>query len=229
MIKVIILNEGGLLSKEIKLSKTDNVVIIGTKNSSIPLELAHTLFESSARLEYVENGSIAEYAFLLGKIAATEEISSVVTDYEELQELFANKKKKAKNPKTVTYENAPEKREKKKRVKPVEDNGSIPENMSSSSQITSVPRQTKKMRSNMGNKSAYTEIKKSDIEKILSKNDIDTALAEPVLEALKTANDVTLDLLIRTHVAGFCETNNIKNKDLISQVCSVICGYVQKK
>ncbi len=210
MVKVIIFQENGALSKDLKITKNEKIVIITTKNAAIPVALIPQLMESSARLEYVEDGTIAEYAFLLGKIAATEGVSSVITDYEELQELISPKKKKS----SIT------RKSKNNTTKEVKEEGP-----GDKTNRTTSKRISKKATSAI---SSYDKIKRSEIESVLKKNSFDTVMANPVMEALKTANDVTLDLMIRTHVAGFCETQDINDKELAGKVSSVICDYINK-
>lgn len=242
MVKAIILQADGQLNKDLKLVKTDNIVIIGTRNSSIPLELAQQLFESSARLEYVENGTVAEYAFLLGKLSATEGISSIITDYDELQELITPGKKKKRQATASAGESSalPKKRNNiaKEISAPADNNpptGPLKEQKDQpgkEKKNAGRPRAVKKTgKDNIKSPSMKTfgSIKKEEIEDVLKKSNLDVSLSKPVMDALSTANDVTLEVLLRTQVAGFCETEGIKDRDIIAKVYTVIANYIKQR
>lgn len=210
MVKIIILTNNINLDG-MKLNKSDNVIVIGKKDAPIPMEMAQQLFESAAKLEYVEHGTIAEFAFLLGKLSVQETITEVITDIDELKILVGMKK--------------PVKRGRKAADKTKSDDFfpmNTPEEPSKKvvkEEKTAVTHEQKKKGAKL---KGFPDVKKSDVEKLLSANSLDLGYTEPIMAALnKSTQVITLDVNIRTEVAKYCVRNNIEDKGICAKICQV--------
>lgn len=227
MIKVVIVTDGVSLDG-LKLTKTDNIVVLGKRNASIPMELVSQLFEANARLDYVEDGTVAEFAFALGKLAATEGISQLITNIDDLK-VLVDAKKTGKRTVSVSGDSGRAKRKPRQKkedtvIKNLDSNTSDaadkqPEVGKKESTVlaNTKPKRTRRtktakqedsiMPAQTGMTKNFAQITKKDVEKVLTTNGFSLDYVDPILEALQVSSDITLDMIVRTKVAASCDVD----------------------
>ncbi len=233
MSKVIILT-GNVNVTDVSFTKNDDVIIVAGPDSMISVALAKKLQESRVRYEILDNPSVASYAFLLGKLSDKEKITDIYTDNEELKNLFSVSAPKARTKKVKKAEPVAEKmkteaaipaakKEPQKTVKAQKEKDAALEKVMNPpvTEAKSGPKEkpARKPRTKEGAASKspyttknYTDVTENDVQKILKKHGYDLKYAAPIMEALKIASDVSLDLYVRTKVALIEENGEITKK-----------------
>lgn len=226
MAKVIIADKTKIEIPETK----EKLIVIGMKEESIPLELVQKLISNGAEFIYVKNGTVAEYAFEIGRLSVQEMISEIFTGRSELKDLIPSegKQPKRKNKKTAKLVEAEEiektaaivterknsskkeaegkakNKEPKKAQKNETDNANTSEKTATAKKAEKRSAEKKNMPATYSSKT-FNNVTEKQVEDILKRHKVDLIYKAPIMEALKIASDVTLDLIVRTKVALISE------------------------
>ena len=232
MVKVYIPGKKGIDIGMIDNSK-EKLIILGKKDANISLEAVQKLIEAKPEIIFASSDATESYAFELGIIAAKEGISDIITDIPELKNISAtilgtakqaakkapsknNKKKEDQVKGNKEKESEKEKLPPKNTVKKINPPASIIAGAAEKNDAKK-PREEKTALKSVDTKNNYSDVTEEQIEKILKKHKLDMKYKTPVFEAVKIANDVTIDLIVRTKIAPIED-----NKDECKRIGDII-------
>ena len=246
MRKVLVLSED--VKFQIKVEKGDAITIIGSKNASIPMGLVSEIANGNVEIVCTEDDSPVRIAFEIGKMVGRgEDIVEVYTDIKEIKALLdtsdqlrkiAKAKRNARikedssekkasneiNEKGVSEPLPEEKTEAPKRLRKTK---AVKENEVKEAVEESSGKKTTQKRTPSASKGGYfAHVTDADIESFLKKNDLDEKFKAPLTKALRNngANDVTIDIMVRTQIALLTE-----DKDLCVRIGELAKEAFKKK
>ena len=224
MVKVYIPGKKGIDIGMIDNSK-EKLIILGKKDANISLEAVQKLIEAKPEIIFASSDATESYAFELGIIAAKEGISDIITDIPELKNISATILGTAKQ----AAKKAPSKNNKKKedQVKGNKEKESEKEKLPPKNTVKKINPPASIIagaaEKNAGSytrhaiRDNYSDVTEEQIDKILKKHKLDMKYKTPVFEAVKIANDVTIDLIVRTKIAPIED-----NKDECKRIGDII-------
>ncbi len=209
---VIIFIDGKLNYEKIELPKQGKVIVVGDKNSSIPVVLVQKFMANkNIEFEYNECEDDFKAAFLLGKYSAIYNISAVYSSNEKYKALISvhapsRRRTKASSSKV---EAKPEQIDAEQKSVPVEKAMNPPVIKTEKKEtVIDKSRLSDKLKPKKSDLSKVTE---AQIKKILKKYKLDDKLSGPIHEAVIASSDVTLDMMVRTRIANIVPLEKCKD------------------
>ncbi len=198
MSKIIILSEK-MSFENLKIADNEDLIIIGKKDGKYPLEFLQFLSKAK-EFVYVDELKPVKIAYELGKLVATNDITDIYTDIEEMKDLYRSSMPK-RNTRKVREIKKESSREKQASAETKIEKNSKPTGEEKKEKSSSA--ETKEEGKEKADKSLkLSTIKKREIVKLLTDNGYDKKYASPVMEALKmSTSNVAVDILVRTRVA----------------------------